>query len=67
LAPLDTAEQATPDRPAHGADARCALVHLQPGVPAARRGARRAAVGSSLPWPWPGFRLSPPSSLMPRP
>lgn len=55
LAPLDTAEQAVPDRPAHGADARCALVHLQLGVLAARGGARRAAVGSSLPWPLAGL------------
>ena len=32
-----------------------ALVYLQLGMPAARRGARRAAVGSSLPWPLAGY------------
>ncbi len=49
LAPLDTAEQAAPDRPAHVADARCALVLLQPGVPPAPEGLRAAlAVRPSL-------------------
>src|SRR6185503_18427398 len=46
----DADEEAEPARLVDSCDRAARGAHLQSGVPAARRGARRAAVGSSLPW-----------------